>query len=75
MLFLKEDAIRKHKEKYALGIITPFPTLRHPFSPKGYVSLINDTSRKYTPFAGSVFEILIKVIDQNIDILWISNCD
>ncbi|XP_029690424.1 uncharacterized protein isoform X1 [Takifugu rubripes] len=27
---------RKHKEKYALGIITLFPSLRDPFSPKGY---------------------------------------
>ncbi|XP_013867477.1 uncharacterized protein LOC106520091 [Austrofundulus limnaeus] len=27
---------RKHKEKYALGIITLFPSLKDPFSPKGY---------------------------------------
>uniref|UniRef100_A0A674NDG4 Uncharacterized protein n=1 Tax=Takifugu rubripes TaxID=31033 RepID=A0A674NDG4_TAKRU len=27
----------KHKEKYALGIITLFPSLRDPFSPKGYL--------------------------------------
>ncbi|MEQ2316750.1 hypothetical protein AMECASPLE_035781 [Ameca splendens] len=26
----------KHKEKYALGIITLFPSLKDPFSPKGY---------------------------------------
>ncbi|KAL6491386.1 hypothetical protein MHYP_G00017310 [Metynnis hypsauchen] len=29
---------RKHKEKYALGIITLFPSLRDPFSPKGYLN-------------------------------------
>ncbi|KAL6462567.1 hypothetical protein MHYP_G00289890 [Metynnis hypsauchen] len=28
----------KHKEKYALGIITLFPSLRDPFSPKGYLN-------------------------------------
>ncbi|XP_062307567.1 uncharacterized protein LOC134011993 [Osmerus eperlanus] len=28
---------RQQKEKYALGIITLFPTLKDPFSPKGYV--------------------------------------
>ncbi|XP_041841635.1 uncharacterized protein LOC121640029 [Melanotaenia boesemani] len=27
---------RKHKEKYALGIVTLFPSLKDPFSPKGY---------------------------------------
>ena len=31
---------RKHKEKYALGIITLFPLLKDPFSPKGYVSCV-----------------------------------
>ncbi|XP_051796000.1 uncharacterized protein LOC127531246 [Acanthochromis polyacanthus] len=29
---------RKHKEKYALGIITLFPSLKDPFSPKGYLN-------------------------------------
>ncbi|KAJ8346788.1 hypothetical protein SKAU_G00281890 [Synaphobranchus kaupii] len=29
---------RKQKEKYALGIITLFPSLKDPFSPKGYVN-------------------------------------
>lgn len=31
---------RKQKEKYALGIITLFPSLKDPFSPKGYVSYL-----------------------------------
>uniref|UniRef100_A0A673BC02 Uncharacterized protein n=1 Tax=Sphaeramia orbicularis TaxID=375764 RepID=A0A673BC02_9TELE len=30
----------KYKEKYALGIIALFPSLKDPFSPKGYVSLL-----------------------------------
>lgn len=30
---------RKHKEKYAFGIITLFPSLKDPYSPKGYVSI------------------------------------
>ncbi|XP_063316767.1 uncharacterized protein LOC134615977 [Pelmatolapia mariae] len=29
---------RKQKEKYALGIITLFPSLKDPFSPKGYLN-------------------------------------
>ncbi|CAL8302194.1 unnamed protein product [Arctogadus glacialis] len=29
---------RQQKEKYALGIITLFPSLKDPFSPKGYAS-------------------------------------
>ncbi|KAM9468445.1 uncharacterized protein Hap1MRO34_013130 [Clarias gariepinus] len=29
---------RQQKEKYALGIITLFPSLKDPFSPKGYVN-------------------------------------
>ncbi|XP_054475543.1 uncharacterized protein LOC129107955 [Anoplopoma fimbria] len=29
---------RQQKEKYALGIITVFPSLKDPFSPKGYVN-------------------------------------
>ncbi|XP_041834831.1 uncharacterized protein LOC121635621 [Melanotaenia boesemani] len=29
---------RKHKEKYALGIVTLFPSLKDPFSPKGYLN-------------------------------------
>lgn len=45
-----------------------FPSRRDPFSPKGYVGLINDYFQNNTPFAGSVFEILIKVIDLTIDI-------
>ncbi|XP_049328670.1 uncharacterized protein LOC125788836 [Astyanax mexicanus] len=40
---------RKQKEKYALGIITLFPSLKDPFSPKGYVSLKKElTFRNYT---------------------------
>ncbi|KAI3358309.1 hypothetical protein L3Q82_014688, partial [Scortum barcoo] len=29
---------RKHKEKYALGILSVFPSLKDPFSPKGYLN-------------------------------------
>ncbi|MEQ2302716.1 hypothetical protein AMECASPLE_009568, partial [Ameca splendens] len=34
--FFRRMPSRKHKEKYALGIVTLFPSLKDPFSPKGY---------------------------------------
>ncbi|KAM7408121.1 hypothetical protein PAMA_002006 [Pampus argenteus] len=63
---------RKHKEKYALGIITLFPLLKDPFSPKGYVSCVlyvlcvckkkKRLLPENTSFTDSGFGILIQMI-------------
>lgn len=41
LCFLRRIPTRNQKEKYALGVVTLFPSLKDPFSKKGYVSILN----------------------------------
>lgn len=41
LLFLRRIPTRNQKEKYALGVVTLFPSLKDPFSKKGYVSILD----------------------------------
>lgn len=53
---------RQQKEKYALGIITLFPSLKDPFSPKGYVSFTTLLRKHSTRFTEKGFGILVFII-------------
>lgn len=41
LCFLRRIPTRNQKEKYALGVVTLFPSLKDPFSKKGHVSILN----------------------------------
>lgn len=52
---------RKQKEKYALGLTALFPSLKNPFSLKGYVIFKKGLLPENTSFTG--FGILASMID------------